>query len=199
MLGAGADAGEPAHRSGARKRASRPGGTTVMPPGLRRSEATLQTTFDVETPSEQDSEVARANRDRTASATRACGGEVRRRRCRGRGSPRRAPCARLAARPRRWPPTPRPSTAGRARAEAARTRPRGSGGAPRPRSWPSGSRTCERRSSPSRRRLVRSDRRRRRAGRRAAPAPRAPPQRRRTRRDRDARRSASSRRRRFAG
>ena len=32
--------------NGARKRASLPGGTTVIPPGLRRSEATLQTTFE---------------------------------------------------------------------------------------------------------------------------------------------------------
>ena len=39
--------------SGARNAASVPGGTTVMPPGLRRSEAILQTTFDVPTPSEQ--------------------------------------------------------------------------------------------------------------------------------------------------
>ena len=38
--------------SGARKRASVPGGTTVTPPGFRRSEAILQTTFDVPTPSE---------------------------------------------------------------------------------------------------------------------------------------------------
>ncbi len=36
--------------NGARKLASLPGGTTVMPPGLRRSEATLHTTFEVETP-----------------------------------------------------------------------------------------------------------------------------------------------------
>ena len=39
-----------------------PGGTTVIPPGLRRSEATLQTTFDVETPSEQVSDVAARDR-----------------------------------------------------------------------------------------------------------------------------------------
>jgi hypothetical protein len=44
--------------SGARKRASAPGGTTVMPPGLRRSAAILQTTFDVDTPSEHVSDVA---------------------------------------------------------------------------------------------------------------------------------------------
>ena len=46
-----------------------PGGTTVIPPGLRRSEATLQTTFDVETPSEQESEVAARIDVCTASAT----------------------------------------------------------------------------------------------------------------------------------
>ena len=46
-----------------------PGGTTVMPPGLRRSDATLHTTFDVETPSEQESEVDARTAVRTASAT----------------------------------------------------------------------------------------------------------------------------------
>ena len=53
LLGARArrrGAGGPA--SGARKRASVPGGTTVMPPGLRRSDAILHTTFEVPTPSE---------------------------------------------------------------------------------------------------------------------------------------------------
>ena len=55
--------------NGARKRASFPGGTTVIPPGLRRSEATLQTTFDVETPSEQESDVAARTEVCTASAT----------------------------------------------------------------------------------------------------------------------------------
>ena len=54
---------------GARKAASLPGGTTVMPPGLRRSEATLQTTFDVETPSEHESAVAARTDTWTASAT----------------------------------------------------------------------------------------------------------------------------------
>ena len=54
--------------NGARKRASFPGGTTVIPPGLRRSEATLQTTFEVETPSEHESEVA-GTEVCTASAT----------------------------------------------------------------------------------------------------------------------------------
>ncbi len=56
--------------SGARKRASRPGGTTVMPPGLRRSDATLHTTFDVETPSEHVSDVAPRTATCTASAIR---------------------------------------------------------------------------------------------------------------------------------
>ncbi len=40
-----------------------------MPPGFRRSEATLQTTFDVETPSEQESDVAARTDVCTASAT----------------------------------------------------------------------------------------------------------------------------------
>ena len=40
-----------------------------MPPGLRRSEATLQTTFEVETPSEHESAVDARTAVRTASAT----------------------------------------------------------------------------------------------------------------------------------
>ena len=56
--------------SGARNRASRPGGTTVIPPGLRRSEATLQTTFAVDTPSEQERDVAPRTATCTASARR---------------------------------------------------------------------------------------------------------------------------------
>ena len=48
--------------SGARKRASVPGGTTVIPPGLRRSDAILQTTFDVPTPSEHVRLVVAAHR-----------------------------------------------------------------------------------------------------------------------------------------
>ena len=41
-------------RGAARGSAPRvPGGTTVMPPGLRRSDAILHTTFEVPTPSEQ--------------------------------------------------------------------------------------------------------------------------------------------------
>ena len=55
--------------NGARKRASLPGGTTVIPPGFRRSEATLQTTFEVETPSEHESDVAARTDVCTASAT----------------------------------------------------------------------------------------------------------------------------------
>ena len=41
-----------------------------MPPGLRRSEATLQTTFEVETPSEHESEVEPRTATCTASARR---------------------------------------------------------------------------------------------------------------------------------
>ena len=40
-----------------------------MPPGLRRSDATLHTTFEVETPSEQESDVDARTAVRTASAT----------------------------------------------------------------------------------------------------------------------------------
>ena len=63
-----ADARQRADGNGARKTASFPGGTTVIPPGLRRSEATLQTTFEVETPSEHDSDVAARTDVCTASA-----------------------------------------------------------------------------------------------------------------------------------
>ena len=49
--------------SGARYAASRPAGTTVSPPGLRRSLATLATTLQDETPSEQ----VRPRRPRTAA------------------------------------------------------------------------------------------------------------------------------------
>ena len=55
--------------NGARNAASRPGRTTVSPPGLRRSEATLATTFDVATPSEHESRVRARTTARTVSAT----------------------------------------------------------------------------------------------------------------------------------
>ena len=55
--------------NGARNAASRPGRTTVSPPGLRRSEATLATTFDVATPIEQESRVRAFTTARTASAS----------------------------------------------------------------------------------------------------------------------------------
>ena len=41
-----------------------------MPPGLRRSDAILQTTFDVETPSEQESDVEPRTATCTAPARR---------------------------------------------------------------------------------------------------------------------------------
>ena len=47
--------------NGARNAASRPGRTAVRPPGLRRSDATFATTFEVATPSEQESRGARAH------------------------------------------------------------------------------------------------------------------------------------------
>ena len=55
--------------NGARNAASRPGRTTVRPPGLRRSEATFATTFEVATPSEHESCVRARTTARTASAT----------------------------------------------------------------------------------------------------------------------------------
>ena len=57
--------------SGARKAASSPGGTTVTPPGLSRSEATLATTLQVATPSEHDSRTRSPTARRTASAASA--------------------------------------------------------------------------------------------------------------------------------
>src|SRR5262249_5200607 len=54
---------------GARNAASRPGRTAVSPPGLRRSEATFATTFDVATPSEHESRVRARTTARTASAS----------------------------------------------------------------------------------------------------------------------------------
>ena len=55
--------------NGARKRASVPAGTTVIPPGLRRSDATFATTFVGATPSEQERLVAARTEVWTASAT----------------------------------------------------------------------------------------------------------------------------------
>ena len=55
---------------GARKRASRPGGTTVIPPGFLRSEAILHTTFAVETPSEHVRDVEPRTATWMASAIR---------------------------------------------------------------------------------------------------------------------------------
>ena len=55
--------------NGARNAASRPGRTAVSPAGLRRSEATFATTFDVATPSEQVSLVRARTTACTASAS----------------------------------------------------------------------------------------------------------------------------------
>ena len=55
--------------NGARNAASRPGRTTVSPPGLRRSDATFATTFEVATPSEHESRVRARTTARTASAS----------------------------------------------------------------------------------------------------------------------------------
>ena len=46
-----------------------PAGTTVIPPGLRRSDATFATTFVGATPSEQERLVAARTEVWTASAT----------------------------------------------------------------------------------------------------------------------------------
>ncbi len=54
---------------GARKAASRPAGTTVIPPGFFRSLATLATTLQLATPSEQERLVAPRTAAWTASAT----------------------------------------------------------------------------------------------------------------------------------
>ena len=54
--------------SGARKAASSPGATTVTPPGLSRSDATLATTLQVATPSEHDRRTRSATARRTAWA-----------------------------------------------------------------------------------------------------------------------------------
>ena len=99
--------------NGARNDASRPGGTTVSPPGLRRSLAILATTFDVATPDR--SAQARRSPDRGLNrlGERARLAEVRRRPRRGRGSPRPCPCARRSARPRGPRSRPPASTPGR--------------------------------------------------------------------------------------
>ena len=138
--------GADARRSGARNAASRPGRTTVRPPGFRRSDATFATTLQEATPSEQVSEVAPRTAACTASASlRARGSRLRPRP--GRGSPRRCPVARRSGRPRAPRPRPPASTRGTAHGAGGR-RPRpGSGAAPRRSSSPSGCRTCARRSS----------------------------------------------------
>ena len=176
--------------SGARNAASWPGTTTTRPPGLRASLPTFATTLHGATPSEHVRLVAPRTAVCTASATtRARGSRARPRR--GRGSPRRCRSARPSGRSL-GPSTRRAaSTRGRASAAAGRRPHAGSGGAPRPRSSPNGSRTVARRSSRSRRRRARAGRRRRPAAARGARGSRAPRRRRRTRRGRGARRSGS--------
>src|SRR5262245_29325927 len=109
---------------------------------------------------------------------------------RGRGSPRRCPCARRAG--RSLPPCPRPpaSTGGRARGAGGGRRRAGSDGAPRRRSSPSESRTLAPRSWPSTRHRARAGLRRRRGVYREARGPRVPRRPRRTRRGRDGRGSS---------
>ena len=70
LLGPRPDPGQHADRAAAPgTAASPPGRTTVSPPGLRRSEAIFATTFELPTPSEQDSRVRARTTARTASAT----------------------------------------------------------------------------------------------------------------------------------
>ena len=73
LLRARADSREEPHRERRQKPRLASRRTTVMPPGLRRSDAILQTTFDVETPSEQVRLVVVRTEVWTADATaRAC-------------------------------------------------------------------------------------------------------------------------------
>ena len=150
--------------NGARKAASFPGRTTVRPPGFRRSEATLATTFVVATPrrAAQGGRASDGSLHRLGDRAAPRGSPPPPRR--GRGSPRRALCARLSGRPRGSRSRRLASSRGRACAAAER-RPRADSAAmPRRSSSPSGSRTCARRSSPSRRRRARAGRRRRSSG-----------------------------------
>ena len=180
--------GSCARRTARGTRASRPAGTTVIPPGLRRSLAILRRPSSVETPSEHVRLVAPRTAVCTASATARARRKSPRPR-RRRGSPRRSRCARPSARPRAPSPRRPASTRGRASGAGGRRPRAGSGGEPPRSTSPSGSRTAARRSSPSRRRRARAGRRRRPAASCGAPGPRAPRPRRRTRRGRGARRS----------
>ena len=107
--------------NGARNAASRPGRTTVSPPGLRRSEATFATTFEVATPSEHESRV-RAADDRPYRLREGAGVVERRARARrGRGSPRRCPVCSTVGTISRTATRPRASSRGKASAAGART------------------------------------------------------------------------------
>ena len=183
------DPGRRRTASGARKSASVPAGTTVTPPGFRRSDAILHTTFEVPTPSEQVRLVVARTAvwiaDATARALTKSSTTVPRSRYPS-SIPVRSMRGTISA-------TVSQTTLEYCRYSAwrgERRRRKGSAEAPRPSSSPSGSRTCARRSSRSTRPLARADRHRRRAASRAGPDPRAPRPRRRRRRDRDARRSA---------
>ena len=78
LLGARPDAGQQPHVERREERRLLPGRTTVSPPGLRRSEATLATTLQVATPSEHVRELAPRTAACTASASFARAEEVRR-------------------------------------------------------------------------------------------------------------------------
>ena len=112
----------PAIGNGARNAASRPGRTTVSPPGLRRSDATFATTFDVATPSEHESRVLARTTALTASASARASSKAGASSRRGRGSPRRCPPARRSARSRARSTRPRASARGTANRAGARRR-----------------------------------------------------------------------------
>ena len=109
--------GQQPHRERCEEGRLRPGRTTVRPPGLRRSEATFATTFEVATPERARQPGARRGRRPHGFGERARVVERRARPRRGRGSPRRCRPARRSA-PSRGPSPDLPSTRGRARARA---------------------------------------------------------------------------------
>ena len=178
--------------SGARKPSLVPGRYDRDPAGFRRSDAILQTTFEVATPERAGEARRRPHRDLDRRGDGPRPREVPR--DRGEVEVALVDAGALDARNDlrdRVPHDARVLAVERVpRAEEDRAR--DSVGAPRRSSSRSGSRTCAPRSSPSTRPLGCAGRRRRRAASRAAPGSRAPRPRRRTRRGRGARGSARS-------
>ena len=175
----------------ARNRASSPGRTTVMPPGLRAVRRDL------------GYHLRRRHAERARQPRRPAHGGLHRLRELSRAQEVGRDLAEIEvalvdSRPLhrrddglRRSPRRLASTRGRANAGAARTRREGTGAALRPRSSRNGCRTRVRRSWRWRRRRVRGDRRRRSAAASGATDPRAPRPRRRRRPGRGARRSRS--------